>query len=146
MSSARKRQLLPDGIRAVAFDGYGTLFDFTEPDFIVTFAEICALQGLDADAADLWRRFLRAALHFRSENHRAPVYRRYDEAWAVQFERVFKQLRLTGDARAAADFLPQQLTRPAARRPRRGPPPDIRVRSLSELMPSLVPGVPLVAR
>src|SRR3990172_6483272 len=54
-------------IRAIAFDGYGTLFDFTEPDFIAAFAEICALQGLDADAADLWRRFLRAALYFRSE-------------------------------------------------------------------------------
>src|SRR3990172_1794224 len=96
-------------IRAIAFDGYGTLFDFTEPDFIAAFAEICALQRLDADAADLWRRFLRAALHFRSENHRAPVYRRYDEAWAVQFERVFKQLRLAGDPRAAAEFLRDKL-------------------------------------
>jgi len=234
-------------IKAIAFDGYGTLFDFTEPDFIAAFAEICALQGLDADAADLWRRFLRAALHFRSENHHAPVYRRYDEAWAVQFERVFRQLGLNGDARAAAEFLREKLASAAAfpevypvlaalrpryrlavlsnadddfltaalqrnnlrfdtvvtseqagaikpdpaifrylaqrldlppaeilyvgdnpipdvlgprqaglrvawvnragvRRPRRVPPPDIRVRSLSELMPSLVPDAPLVAR
>jgi len=101
-------------IKAIAFDGYGTLFDFTEPDFIAAFAEICARQRLDADAADLWRRFLRAALHFRSENHRAPVYRRYDEAWAVQFERVFKQLRLTGDAWAAAEFLREKLASAAA--------------------------------
>lgn len=233
-------------IKAVAFDGYGTLFDFTEPDFIAAFAEICARQGLDADAADVWRRFLRAALHFRSENHHAPVYRRYDEAWAVQFERVFKQIGLTGDAWAAAEFLREKLATAAAfpevypvlealrpryrlavlsnadddfltaalqrnnlrfdtivtseqagaikpdptifhyladrlalppaeilyvgdnpipdvlgprqaglrvawvnragvRRPRRVPPPDIRVRSLSELMPSLVPDAPLVA-
>ncbi len=96
-------------IQAIAFDGYGTLFDFMEPDFIVTFAEICALQGLEADAADLWRRFLRAALHFRSENHRDPVYRRYDEAWAVQFQRVFKQLKLRGDPEAAADHLREKL-------------------------------------
>jgi 2-haloalkanoic acid dehalogenase type II len=96
-------------IKAIAFDGYGTLFDFTEPDFIVAFAEICALQRLDADAADLWRRFLRAALHFRSENHHAPVYRRYDEAWAFQFERVFKQLGLRGDPRAAAEYLREKL-------------------------------------
>jgi 2-haloalkanoic acid dehalogenase type II len=96
-------------IKAIAFDGYGTLFDFTEPDFIAAFAEICALQRLDADAADVWRRFLRAALHFRSENHHAPVYRRYDEAWAVQFERVFRQLRLNGDPRAAAEFLREKL-------------------------------------
>ena len=233
-------------IKAIAFDGYGTLFDFTEPDFIAAFAEICALQGLDADAADLWRRFLRAALHFRSENHRAPVYRRYDEAWAVQFERVFGQLGLSGDPRAAAAFLRDKLAtadafpevypvlealrpryrlavlsnadddfltaalarndlrfdtvvtseqagaikpdpaifrylaqrldlppaeilyvgdnpipdvlgprqaglrvawvnRAGVRRPRRVPPPDIRVRSLSELVPSLVPDASLVA-
>ncbi len=96
-------------IKAIAFDAYGTLFDFQEPDFIVAFAEICALQRLDADAADMWRRFLRAALHFRSENHRAPVYRRYDEAWAVQFERVFKQLKLDGDAWAAAGYIREKL-------------------------------------
>jgi len=104
-----KTTLSLSDVKAIAFDGYGTLFDFTEPDFIVTFAEICAHQRLDADAADLWRRFLRAALHFRSENHHAPVYRRYDEAWAVQFERVFSQLKLPGDARAAAAYLRQKL-------------------------------------
>ncbi len=108
-SSAKNLPSSVANIKAIAFDGYGTLFDFTEPDFIVTFAEICALQGLDADAADLWRRFLRAALHFRSENHREPVYRRYDEAWTVQFQRVFKQLKLPGDSRAAAAHLREKL-------------------------------------
>src|SRR3972149_756248 len=96
-------------IKAVAFDGYGTLFDFTEPDFIAAFAEICAVQGLDADAADLWRRFLRAAFKFRSENHHSPVYTRYDEAWARQFEYIFKQMRLDGDAWAAAGHLREKL-------------------------------------
>src|SRR3990172_1008214 len=46
-------------VKAIAFDGYGTLFDFTEPDFIAAFAEICAAQGLDSNAAD---DFLTAAL------------------------------------------------------------------------------------
>src|SRR3989304_5033143 len=101
-------------IKAIAFDGYGTLFDFTEPDFIAAFAEICALQRLDADAADLWRRFLRAALHFRSENHHAPAYRRYDEARAVPFRRVSRQLKLNGAARAAAGFLREKLAGAAA--------------------------------
>ena len=36
------------------------------------------------------------------------------------------------------------VNRTGVRRPRRVPPPDIRVRSLSELMPSIVPDVPLV--
>jgi len=41
----------------------------------------------------------------RSEHHRDPVYQRYDEAWAGQFERVFKQLRLDGDVwRASLHF------------------------------------------
>jgi len=96
-------------VSAVAFDGYGTIFDFTEPDFIAAMAEVCVQQGLEADAADVWRRFVRASYAFRSENHHEPLYRRYDEAWAIQFERVFKQLRLQGDAWAAAGHLRSRL-------------------------------------
>ena len=96
-------------IRAVAFDGYGTLFDFTEPDFIASMAEICDQQGLDADAADIWRRFLRASYFMRAEHHHEPVYTRYDEAWAAQFQRVFKQMRLPGDAWSAASHLKAKL-------------------------------------
>src|SRR5438093_11733073 len=96
-------------VRAVAFDAYGTLFDFTEPDFIGAMAEICGQQGLQADASDVWKRFLRASLAMRSEHHRDPVYTRYHDAWRLQFERVFKQLRLVGDARAAADHLRDRL-------------------------------------
>jgi 2-haloalkanoic acid dehalogenase type II len=96
-------------VRAVAFDGYGTLFDFTEPDFIGAMAEICGQQGVEADAADVWKRFLRASLAMRSEHHKEPVYRRYHEAWQLQFERVFRQLRAPGDALAAADHLRNRL-------------------------------------
>ena len=98
-SSASK---LASKIEVVAFDGYGTVINFTEPDFIVTMAEICAAQGLDADAAELWRRFLRASYLMRSEHHADPVYKRYDQAWADQFEYVFKRMRLAGDHWAAA--------------------------------------------
>ena len=246
ISARNLRSSALEKVTAVAFDGYGTLFDFTEPDFIAAFAEICAAQRLGADAADLWRRFLRAAFKFRSENHHSPVYTRYDEAWARQFEYIFKQMRLEGDPWAAAEHLREKLAaadafaevypvlealrpryrlavlsnadddfltaalqrnklrfdtvvtseqagaikpdpaifhyltarldlppaqvlyvgdnpipdvlgprqaglrvawvnRAGVRRPRRVPPPDIRVRSLSELMPSLVPDAPLVA-
>jgi len=98
-SSALK---LASTIEAVALDAYGTVINFTEPDFIVTMAEICAEQGLEADAADLWRRFLRASYLMRSEHHADPVYKRYDQAWADQFAHVFKRLRLPGDHWAAA--------------------------------------------
>jgi len=93
-SSALK---LASNIEVVALDAYGTVINFTEPDFIVTMAEICAEQGLDADAADMWRRFLRASYLMRSEHHADPVYKRYDQAWADQFEYVFKRMRLPGD-------------------------------------------------
>lgn len=96
-------------IKAVAFDAYGTVIDFTEPDFIATMAEICDRQGLQADAADFWRRFLRAALAFRSENHHQPLYRRYDEAWAAQFEHVFRRLKLPGDAWDASLYMKGKL-------------------------------------
>jgi 2-haloalkanoic acid dehalogenase type II len=38
----------------------------------------------------------------RSEHHADPVYKRYDRAWADQFEYVFKRLGLTGDPLEAA--------------------------------------------
>ena len=103
-----KRQPDP-AVRAVAFDGYGTIFDITEPDFIAAMAEVCEQQGLEADGADMWRRFLKASLAFRSENHHEPVYRRYDEAWALQFDRVFRQLGLKGDPWAASMHLKARL-------------------------------------
>jgi 2-haloalkanoic acid dehalogenase type II len=96
-------------VKAVVFDAYGTLIDFTEPDFIATMAEVCDQQSLDADAADLWKRFLRASYLMRSENHHDPVYKRYDQAWADQFEHVFTRLKLPGDPYAAANHLKARL-------------------------------------
>lgn len=102
MARQSRRRLRPGEVKAVVFDAYGTVINFTEPDFIATMAEICADQSLEADAGDLWRRFLRAAYLMRAENHREPLYQRYDEAWARQFEYVFRQLRLGGDGWRAA--------------------------------------------
>jgi len=106
----RRRLPLLDGVRAVAFDGYGTIFAFSEADFIATFAELLAAQGIEADAAELWRHFLRAAYRLRSENHRRPLYLRFLEAWTRQFEDSFRRLGLRGDARAAALFVRQRLS------------------------------------
>jgi 2-haloacid dehalogenase len=110
-SANNPRQSAPrTNVRAIALDAYGTVINFTEPDFIAAMAEIAADQGFEADAADLWRRFLRAAYLLRAENHHAPVYRRYDEAWAAQFERVFRRPKLDGDAWAAALHLKARLS------------------------------------
>lgn len=105
----RRRLPLLEGVRAVAFDAYGTIFDYSEADFIATFAELLAAQGLQADAAELWRRFLRAAYRLRSENHRRPVYLRFLDAWTRQFEDSFRRMGLRGDPYAAARFVRQRL-------------------------------------
>ena len=72
-------------------------------------AEVCDQQSLAADAGDLWKRFLRASYLMRSEHHHDPVYKRYDQAWADQFEYVFKRLKLPGDPYAAANHLKTRL-------------------------------------
>ena len=101
-------------VEAIVFDCYGTVIDFGEPQFIAAMAEICDRQGLAADAVDLWRRFLRAARSLRAENTHRPLYRRYEEAWALQFERVFRQLGLRGDSRDATLYLKAKLAQAPA--------------------------------
>jgi 2-haloacid dehalogenase len=99
-----------DDIRAVAFDCYGTLIEFTAPDFIHTMAEIARAQGVEADAEALWDRFVEAARVVRGENTHRPAYRRYDEAWALQFERAARELGFQGDGQLAAAHLKERLS------------------------------------
>jgi 2-haloalkanoic acid dehalogenase type II len=99
------------GIRAVAFDCYGTLIDFTTPDFIRAMAEIARAQGVDADPEALWERFVEAAKVVRGENTHRPAYRRYDEAWAFQFERAAQELGFRADGRLAAAHLKERLSK-----------------------------------
>lgn len=99
-----------DSIRAVAFDCYGTIVRFTTPDFIRTMAEIARGQGLEVDPEVLWDRFVEAAFVFRGENVARPAYRRYDEAWAFQFERAARDLGFEGDGGLAAAHLKEKLS------------------------------------
>jgi 2-haloalkanoic acid dehalogenase type II len=109
----RRRSPVLAGVEAVAFDGYGTIFDFSEADFIATFAELLAAQGLEADAAELWRHFLQAAYWLRREDHCQPFHLRFIDAWTRQFQQSFRRLGLAGDPQAAARFLRQRLGRVA---------------------------------
>jgi 2-haloacid dehalogenase len=105
-----------DSIRAVAFDCYGTVVRFTTPDFVRTMAEIARAQGLGADPEVLWDRFVEAAFVFRGENVARPAYRRYEEAWAFQFERAARELGFEGDGALAALRLKEDLSRAEAYR------------------------------
>jgi 2-haloacid dehalogenase len=103
-----------DSIRAVAFDCYGTLVRFTTADLVRTMAEIARAQGLEADPEVLWDRFVEAAFVFRGENVARPTYRRYDEAWAFQFERATRDLGFEGDGALAALRLKEKLSQAEA--------------------------------
>lgn len=96
-------------VRAVGLDAYGTVIDFTEPDFIVAMAEICGALGLELDAGEVWQRFLRASYLMRSEHHHDPVYRSYIEAWQLQFEHVFEAMRVKADAVRASQMFREKL-------------------------------------
>ena len=99
-----------DSIRAVAFDGYGTLIEFTVPHFLATMEELVRAHGANADPQALWERFVEAAKAVRGENYHEPVYRRYEEAWALQFERAARDLGFQGDGRLAAAHLKRKLS------------------------------------
>jgi 2-haloacid dehalogenase len=99
-----------DSIRAVAFDGYGTLIEFTVPHFLAAMEELIRAHGTDADPQALWDRFVEAAKAVRGENYHEPVYRRYEEAWALQFERAARDLGFQGDGRLAAAHLKRELS------------------------------------
>ena len=99
-----------DSIRAVAFDGYGTLIEFTVPHFLAVMKELIHAHGVDVDPQALWDRFVEAAKAVRGENHHEPVYRRYEDAWTLQFERAARDLGFQGDGRLAAAHLKRELS------------------------------------
>lgn len=108
-------------IQAVAFDAYGTLFAFNDADFVATMARICEIQGLLADGAEVWKRFLRSAIAFqrkRAMNGASPAdgvaYWRYGDTWPLHFADVFRQLRLDGDPQSASEFLRATLAQAPA--------------------------------
>lgn len=103
-----------DSIRAVAFDCYGTIIRFTTPDFIRAMAEVARAQGLEVNPEVLWDRFVKAAFVFRGENVPKPIYRRYDEAWAFQFERAMQDLGLEGNGALATLSLKEKLSQAEA--------------------------------
>jgi 2-haloacid dehalogenase len=93
----------------VAFDCYGTVIDFGEPQFIAAMADICRRQRLPTDGADLWLRFLRAARSMDAETSPRPTYRTYQEIWIALFERIFRRLGRRDGALDAALYLKERM-------------------------------------
>lgn len=110
-----------DGIRAVAFDCYGTLIDFTDKAFIRVYHEICLQQGLACDGKTLWEKWMdvwrRMASQGRArENPRNEAtlwtlsrptlaFRPYSEEWPAHFETCFLELGVRGDSLSAYEHV-----------------------------------------
>jgi len=119
-----------DGIRAVAFDCYGTLIDFTDQAFIRTYHEICLQQGLLCDGKTLWDKWMdiwrRMASQGRArENPRNEAtswttarptldFRPYSEEWPEHFEACFRELSVFGDGVAAYAHVRNSLAEASA--------------------------------
>jgi len=112
----------PARIRAVAFDGYGTLFDYGMPHFRVDVAAELAAQGVEVDLDEFfqtWQRSYRKGDVWdqsdrteqgiagwpteRSLNGPLPGWHSQWEIWRRQFQAALDHHELDADAAAAAD-------------------------------------------
>ena len=113
-------------IRAVAFDGYGTLFNFVNRDFHFAVTTILAEQGIETDIDAFFQTWVssyskagvwadaRVGDERPDPNHvlngPLPDWHSTREIWRRQFNVAFEHYGLTGDGAAAADYLRAQLS------------------------------------
>ena len=117
----------PASIRAVAFDGYGTLFDFHNVEFRLAVDELLADQRIEVSDPDAffkawvgaygkagpWAASMRDATPGDRERMLAgplPEWFSTRETWRRQFDMAFEQFAVQGDAQAAADRLRDLLS------------------------------------
>jgi 2-haloalkanoic acid dehalogenase type II len=122
-----------NGIRAIAFDCYGTLIDFTDARFKETYHEICVRQSLPIEGValyekwmEIWRRLAnegRARENPRDWPHKdnprpltgdGPTFRPYREEWPEHFQTCFQELGVGGDPLSAYDHVRVRLAEAVA--------------------------------
>ena len=111
----------PAAIKAVAFDGYGTVFNFANRDFHIAVTTILAEQGIETDVDAFFQTWVSSygragvwADQRRGEerpdpdlvlNGPLPGWYSTWEIWRRQFGVAFEHYGLHGDGAAAADYL-----------------------------------------
>ena len=116
----------PSTIRAVAFDGYGTIFNFANRDFHVAVTAILAEQGIETDIDAFFQTWVssysKAGVWADARvgdqrpdpdlvmNGPLPGWHSTWEIWRRQFGVAFEHYGLTGDGAAAADHLRHALS------------------------------------
>ena len=118
----------PTAIRAVAFDGYGTLFDFTMTHFRVEVTSLLLAQGIEVEHEaffDTWTKaYTQADVWTRNPADTTPMLDRMLggplpdwhsqwEIWRRQFAHALATHEVHGDAEAAADHFRARLTESA---------------------------------
>jgi 2-haloalkanoic acid dehalogenase type II len=114
-----------DGIRAIAFDCYGTLIDFTDVGFKRVYHEICLRQGLACDGVALWEKWMeiwrRMASQGRAremprneatswtQSRRTLEFRPYAVEWPEHFKACFSELGVEGDGVSAYQHVRNNL-------------------------------------
>lgn len=122
--AAERAPFDPSAIRAVAFDAYGTLFEW---EFRAALAEFLSMHGIAADYEAVAKTFSSEAFsavsvwapRHRGEEGKLDRKRMLDgpppewvatwEMWRRQFEYTFEKHHLTGDAVAGANHLREVL-------------------------------------
>ncbi|TAJ18871.1 MAG: HAD family hydrolase [Dehalococcoidia bacterium] len=115
----------PSAIRAVAFDGYGTLFDFTMTHFRVEVTSLLMAQGVQVDheaffetwtkayaQGDVWQRDERDPRPMLERMLAGPLpdWHSQWEIWRRQFAHALDTHGVRGDAAGAADHFRARLT------------------------------------
>lgn len=115
----------PGAIRAVAFDGYGTLFDFTMSHFRVEVTALLLAQGIAVDheaffetwtkayaQGDVWTRDPGDPVPMLDRMLAGPLpdWHSQWEIWRRQFAAALATHEVQGDAEAAADRFRAQLS------------------------------------
>ena len=113
-----------DGIRAIAFDCYGTLIDFTDSRFIEAYHEIARNQRLPCDGKTLWQKYMAvwrrlSAWGKASETPRdwsiqppsgeTVAFRPYSDEWTEYFQMCFDELGVQGNPFAAYEHVRDRL-------------------------------------
>ncbi|RLT41304.1 MAG: HAD-IIIA family hydrolase [Chloroflexi bacterium] len=116
----------PARIKVVAFDGYGTIFDFANRDFHVAVTSILAEQRIETDIDAFFQTWVSSSNKAsvwsaaRVNDQRAdpdvmmngplPGWHSTWETWRRQFDIAFEHYNLQGDGAVAADYLRHALS------------------------------------
>ncbi|MCS7207672.1 MAG: HAD family hydrolase [Dehalococcoidia bacterium] len=97
-------------VKAILFDLYNTLVRNEARQWVQTFEEICRLQGIPLDPAQMWARWQAVEVEERrrrvnlAQPDASPPYKTYRVTWTLCFERVFAEVGVQGNPAEAADL------------------------------------------